>query len=171
MGRKNYDHLIGVKKSRLTITNYNTGLEGDKKRTFLMCRCECGKERRLTLNDFKKKEILSCGCLKLELIAKQNYIDGRKQHSEYQTYKAMLYRCFKPDNKYYKDYGGRGITVCERWLKDFHVFLSDMGKCPKGLTVERINNDGNYEPDNCKWATRKEQRQNQRPRTKKKKQL
>ncbi len=82
-----------------------------------------------------------------------------------QTYRAwghMLERCKNPNHKYYKDYGGRGIQVCERWRK-FENFYADMGNCPKELTLERKNNDGNYEPSNCCWATRKEQRINSRP--------
>ncbi len=73
----------------------------------------------------------------------------------------MKDRCLNPNDKNYKNYGGRGITVCERWM-DFTNFLADMGEKPEGLTLDRINNDGNYEPGNCRWATWKEQRRNQR---------
>jgi len=88
-------------------------------------------------------------------------IHGMWESRTYQVWANMKTRCLNPRHRDYHKYGGRGITVCERWL-NFQNFLADMGEQPKGLTIERINNHGNYEPQNCKWATYKEQSQNQR---------
>lgn len=87
---------------------------------------------------------------------------GDSGTTEYRTYSAMLARCYNPNVRNYESYGGRGITVCERWLHSFENFLADIGRRPPGLSLDRINNDGNYGPENCRWATLREQNQNTR---------
>jgi hypothetical protein len=108
----------------------------------------------------------SCGCLAEEVRAKgANYKHGLtrvgKVHPMYSTWRNMHRRCYSTENKDYEYYGGRGITICERW-HDFSNFLADVGDRPEGKTLDRIDNNGNYEPSNIRWATQKEQYDNSR---------
>lgn len=91
---------------------------------------------------------------------KHGHAEKDERSPEYQSWKAMKARCNNPNNSKYPKYGGRGIKVCKKWQKSFAQFFKDMGKRPEGHTLHRIKNEGNYEPSNCKWATRKEQNTN-----------
>ena len=127
-----------------------------------LCRCECGTERAVYASLLKGGGSQSCGCLTIERHPRKHGHTGkgRRPSKTYTAWDGMIQRCTNPRHGKFARYGGRGITVCERWRSSFEAFLADMGECPAGLTLDRRDNDGNYEPGNCRWATRKVQQNN-----------
>lgn len=127
------------------------------------CKCDCGNTTIATSSDLKQGNTKSCGCLNHKPC---NLRHGHCYNSVYKTYCNMKTRCFNKNDIRYKDYGGRGITVCEEWKNSFQAFYDYVSKLPhfneKGYSLDRINNDGNYEPDNVRWATAKTQANNRR---------
>lgn len=129
-----------------------------------LCRCECGEERAINENALTRGATKSCGCLRVEATIKRSTKHGNaKRGSRSKTYKkwvSMINRCAGHDEHHRKYYGD--VVVCDRWLHSFESFLEDMGECPDGLTLDRINPHGNYEPDNCRWVSWDVQRMNKR---------
>lgn len=132
------------------------------------CRCKCGTERAVSLRNLKAGMSKSCGCFKAKRTSQVKTRHGHARKGatsrEFQTWQAMLARCGRPTHVSFPNYGGRGIRVCDRW-RAFEAFFTDMGPRPSSNhSLDRIDVEGNYEPANCRWATKREQRLNQRPR-------
>jgi hypothetical protein len=150
--------LTGKRFGRLVVIRRAENIKAGVPRWF--CRCDCGQECKIAGEYLRKGDTKSCGCLSIEVNGARFRTHGKTETREHLIWRAMKTRCSNPRQPGWKRYGGRGIKVCDRWADSFELFLEDMGECPKGYTIERINVDGNYEPSNCKWIQRSEQGKN-----------
>lgn len=161
----NFIDRTGLKYGRLLVLRLAEKPKGCK-RSYWICKCDCGKEVRIDAAGMVSGRSKSCGCLQIEItIARGKHQESGKGKTtaEYRAWCNMKTRCENPNTSHYKHYGGRGIVICERWASSFENFLSDMGRRPSSKhSVERIDTDKNYEPSNCKWGTDLEQSNNTR---------
>ena len=125
------------------------------------CICDCGNRFTATTASLRYSGRKSCGCIHREQLIARNTTHGLRAHRVYRVWAAMRDRCNRPADKFYADYGGRGIKVCDSW-QTFENFIADMGVPADGMQIDRINNDGDYEPSNCQWVTRTENASNKR---------
>lgn len=151
-----YKNISGQKFGKLEVL-YKDLNPKDRNRTWFICKCECGNIKSIRSGDIQNGNAKSCGC------STHEGKHGSCYTAEYEAWKGMKRRCLNSKTVNYKNYGGRGITVCDEWINSFEIFFKDMGQKPTNLhSIDRIDNNGNYCKDNCKWSTRIEQNRNKR---------
>jgi len=159
-------NLVGKKFGRLSVISEAPPYKAPSGRMYIMwnCVCKCGNKRTLRTSALtsKSSRTKSCGCLSAELSSKRNTTHSMSKSRTYTSYAAMKKRCTNKNDPTYEKYGGRGITVCERWLHSFQNFYEDMGERPLNTSIDRIQNDKGYYKENCRWASKSIQQINRR---------
>lgn len=140
----------GNRHGRLTVIE-QSGVKNTE--MYWKCRCDCGTQTTVRGTHLRSGGVTSCGCWRQESMRSVAFRHGLAETAAYRVWSTILARCTSLSSKSYPDYGGRGIKLCERW-HSLELFVADMGQPPKGMEIDRINNDGNYEPGNCRWTSR-----------------
>lgn len=154
---------VGDRFGRLTVSGMPFRVRRNFIETNVVCRCDCGNADIFNLANLRNGHAKCCGCLRVDAPKTANRTHGGRHRPEYRIWSHMKYRCENPKCERFPHYGGRGITVCDRWRNDFSAFFEDMGPRPSNKhSIDRIDNDGNYEPGNCRWLLTKAQGRNQR---------
>ncbi len=152
--------MLGERRGKLLVIGRSD--KRTKRGLYWICRCDCGNVIEAAGADIRVGDTTSCKCARNERTRLLKYSHGMEGTPTYRSWEDMKKRCYDPSRPYYRHYGGRGIVVCDSWKNSFQNFFADMGERPVGLTLDRVDNDGNYEPSNCRWATRKQQSNNTR---------
>lgn len=157
-----YENLEGKRFGNLKVLNFE-GVNKNQKATWL-CKCDCGNTKTIIAGNLKNGKSISCGCVQKDILRNNRKTHGKSNTSLYKLFSGIKRRCLNKNDSNFNNYGGRGIEICEEWLNDYDSFYSwaNENGYKEGLSIERIDNDKGYNPNNCKWIEMSEQSKNRR---------